>query len=161
MAVYEPYIGDPAHLNELAGWHFVVLRAPPSMSDEFRRIQQSFRERLDGQPVSYPARAHVTLAGFAPGASSAGVQDIVTQWARSVTPLRIGACKVATFPSPFQIVIVEVRKTATLERALSSLRAAAAEPVLGLDTAITAREWTFHLSVAYCRGAARDFLAGS
>ena len=149
--MYEPFIEDPAHLKELAGGQFVVLRAPLSLSDEFRRIQQGFRERLDGQPVSYPARAHVTLAGFAPGAGSGELRDFVAQWARAVAPLRVEACKVSTFPAPFQIVIIEIRKTAALQRALSSLRAAVADPALLIDAGISAQDWTFHLSVAYCR----------
>lgn len=121
------------------------------MSSEFLRTQEGFRERLKGQPVSYPARAHITLAAFAPGSSASALQGIVMQWASMMRPLRAEACSVGTFAAPFQVIIIEVRKTAALDLALSSLREAAASPNLFLDTDISVREWTFHMSVAYCR----------
>lgn len=150
MTMHEPFIDDPAHLKKLAGWHFAVLRVPPPMSHDFLRIQEGFRERLKGQTVSYPARAHITLAGFRPGSSSSTLQGILKQWAATMTPLRVEAYNVGTFPAPFQIVFIEVRKTAALDSALSGLRAAAGDPILLLNTAIPIHEWRFHISVAYC-----------
>ena len=150
MIPYQPFIDDPVHLKALDRQRFVVLRAPRTVRVAYSQIQRTFRERLRGLSVSYPARAHVTLCGFAAGTSLHAVQELVRSWARAVPPLRIELARVSTFPSPFQIVIVEVRKTPALFAALAGLRARAEDERLTVSTVMPVERWTFHMSVAYC-----------
>jgi 2'-5' RNA ligase len=150
MIPYQPFIDDPVHLKALDRQRFVVLRAPRTVSVAYSQIQRTFRERLRGLPVSYPARAHVTLCGFAAGTSLHAVQKLVRSWALAVPLLRIEISRVSAFPSPFQIVIVEVRKAPALFAALAGLRARAEDERLTVSTVIPVERWTFHMSVAYC-----------
>jgi hypothetical protein len=78
------------------------------------------------------------------------VQELVRSWALAVPPLRIEIARVSAFPSPFQIVIVEVRKAPTLFAALAGLRARAEDERLTVSTVMPVERWTFHMSVAYC-----------
>ena len=78
------------------------------------------------------------------------VQDLARPWAMAVPRLRIEAVRVSSFPSTFQIVIVEVRKTRALFEALAALRSGAEEERLAVSTVLPVEEWTFHMSVAYC-----------
>jgi 2'-5' RNA ligase len=150
MIPYQPFIDDPVHIKALDRQRFVVLRAPLTVSVVYSQIQKTIRERLRGLPVSYPARAHVTLCGFAAGTSLHAVQELVRSWALAVPPLRIELARVSAFPSPFQIVIVEVRKTPALFSALAGLRARAQDERLTISTVMPVEKWTFHISVAYC-----------
>ena len=150
MTPYEPFLDDPAHIAELNGQRFVVLRAPVAFSTSYREIQDGFRRRLQGLPVSYPARAHLTLCGFAAGTPLIDVQKLVRSWAVGVPTLHIEVGGLGWFPPPFQIVIIEVRKTPALFAALSRLRALAEEKHLSVSTVVPVEQWRFHMSVAYC-----------
>ncbi len=149
---YQAFIEDPKHLSELDRQRFVVLRMPPAVTGTHGHVQEAVRQRLSALPVSYPARAHVTLCGFAAGTALAAVQEVVGAWARSVPPLLIDVERVTAFPPPFQVVVVQVRKTPELFAALASLRRRAEERGLGLSTLVPADQWIFHMSVAYCAG---------
>jgi hypothetical protein len=81
MTPYQPFIDDPVHIKALDRQRFVVLRAPLTVSMAYSQIQRIFRQRLRGLPVSCPARAHVTLCGFAAGTSLHAVQELVRSWA--------------------------------------------------------------------------------
>ena len=150
MTSYDPFIDDRAHIEALDRQRFVVLRAPSKVGAAFTHIQRAFRERLQGRPVSYPARAHVTLCGFAAGTPLHSVQELVGTWAPKASPLRIEIDRVSWFPPPFQIVIVEVRKTPALFSALAALRAQAEQRRLVVSTVVPVEKWRFHMSVAYC-----------
>jgi 2'-5' RNA ligase len=152
MTSYQPFIDDPTHLTELDRQRFVVLRMPPAVTEAYRQTQQTLRQRLSTFPVFYPARAHVTLCGFAAGTALAAVQDVVGSWARSRRPVLIDVERVSTFPPPFQIVFVQVRKTLELADALTDLRQRAEAHRLVLSTLVPADQWIFHMSVAYCGG---------
>jgi 2'-5' RNA ligase len=131
---------------------FVVLRIPPAATGTYSNIQNALRHRLSALPVSFPARAHVTLCGFAAGTSLAAVREVVGSWASSSSRLLIDVERVSTFPPPFQIVMVQVRKTAELARALTSLRQRAEERGLVLSSLVPSDQWIFHMTVAYCSG---------
>jgi 2'-5' RNA ligase len=150
MSSYRPFIDDPAHIALVEGERYVVLRPTAPIPDIYDRVQALFKEKLAGLPVSYPAQPHVTLAGLASGTPLESVRDLVAQWARTIPPLQIDVEKVSSFPTPSQIVIVQVRKTAELFGALSSLRAAARQRELGDLAVIAPTDWIFHMSVAYC-----------
>ena len=100
--------------------------------------------------MSYPAQAHVTLIGFPRDAQLESARDLVAQWAQSVAPLRLEVERAGYFPAPFQIVILQIRKTTELFKALASLRARATQRGLGDVGMVQAADWIFHMSVAYC-----------
>jgi 2'-5' RNA ligase len=147
---YQPFIDDAAHIEALDRQRFVVLRAPLSLAAAYDQVQSTYRQRLRGLPVSYPARAHVTLCGFAAGTTLEAVQELVGAWAKTVPELSLEAECLSTFPSPFQIVILQVRKVAPLFAALATLRARAKDDRLPISTVMPVARWTFHMSVAYC-----------
>jgi hypothetical protein len=89
VSQYQPFIEDPRHLRELDGQRFVVLRVPQAASRTYGQLQETVRQRLSGLPVSFPARAHVTLCGFATGTALDVVREVVRAWAHSVAPLVI------------------------------------------------------------------------
>jgi 2'-5' RNA ligase len=149
---YQPFIEDPEHLRELDRQRFVVLRMPSAVTATYGPVQDAVRQRLSALPVSYPARAHVTLCGFVAGTALAAVQEMVGPWARSMPSLLIEVERVSAFPPPFQVVVLQVRKTPELFAALVSLRRRAEERQLVLSTLVPADQWIFHMSVAYCSG---------
>jgi hypothetical protein len=55
------------------------------------------------------------------------------------------------FPGPFQILILRIRKTPELTDVLTRFRAVATRRGLRPFEEITPEQWTFHMSVAYCR----------
>jgi len=147
---YEPFIDDSDHIRELDGQRFVVLRPDAVVSDCHRQVQGVLRQHLSGCSVSYPARAHVTLAGFAAGTPLESVQELVSGWTRDVRSLRIEVHGATSFPPPFQIAIVYVVKTPALFTALQGLRRTAEQRGLTISTGTRADEWVFHMSLAYC-----------
>jgi 2'-5' RNA ligase len=152
VVTYQPFIDDPAHIRALDRQRFVVLRPGPAVREIHRQVQGILRQRLSAFPISYPACAHVTLTGFDAGTPLDAVQTVVERWARRVPVLRIETERVAFFPPPFQIAIVQVRKTPDLLAALVDLREQAEEQQLSISTSIPSQDWVFHMSVAYCAG---------
>ena len=150
MESYRPFIDDPAYLPRLDRQRFVVLRAPEPVASAYEQVRNALRHRLDGQPVSFPARPHVTLCGFSAGTDLGSVQELVRAWAPQVGELPIEIERVSVFPSPFQIVIVEVRRAPALHAALADLRARATAANLAVSTVMAVENWTFHMSAAYC-----------
>ena len=146
---YEPFIDDPEHIRQLEGQRFVVLRPAAGVSDCHRQVQDVLRQRFSGWPISYPARAHVTLAGFAAGTTLESVRDLVSGWIADVRGLQIEIRRASSFPPPFRIAILEVVKTPALFGALQSLRHKAEQRRLTLSTVVPAEEWIFHMSLAY------------
>ena len=146
-----PFIDDPNDIARFEGQRFVVLRATGSVPDVHGYLRSLIKEQVASGAVSYPAEAHVTLAGFPTGAPLESIRDLVAQWARSVPPLRLEVEGAGYFPAPFQVVMLRVRRTTELVDALSSLRARAEERELGDPSAtVPAADWIFHMSVAYC-----------
>jgi 2'-5' RNA ligase len=148
--LYEPFITDPEHVRRLDGQRFVVLRPATAVTERYQQVQDVLRQRLSGFSASYPARAHVTLAGFACGTPLESVQHLVSEWILDVPPLHIEVQGVASFPPPFQIAILKVVKTPALFAALHDLRRKAEQRELTLSMMTPAEEWVFHMSLAYC-----------
>jgi len=150
MASYHPFVDDPDDIARFEGHRFVVLRTTGAVAAEHRRVRSLLKTRLAGADVSYLAQAHVTLAGFPKGADLNGVRALVAEWAPSIAPLRLEIEKAGYFPAPYQIVMLQIRKTTALCDALVSLRARAAERGLSGTDMVDAADWVFHMSVAYC-----------
>ena len=146
---YRAFLDDSSHITALEGQRFVVLRARGRPAEEFERVLGVLRARLAGADVSYPAQPHVTLAGFAAGTPIEAVQAIVGAWSQTVAPLRIELERVTIFPPPFQILVLQVRKTPELFAALVDLRRRASESGLVLSTVVAPDAWIFHMSVVY------------
>lgn len=150
MTRYQPFIDDPKDLARLEGQRYIVLRPTGPVSDIHRQVQAVTRERLADGDVSYPACAHVTLTGFPVSTELAAIRQLVGEWACGIAPLRIEVERVHHFPSPFQILIVQVRKTPELFGALASLRDLTKRPESPDLFPIQPADWVFHMSVAYC-----------
>src|SRR6266508_3283767 len=150
MSLYRPFIDDPNDLARFDGQRFVVLRATGGITDVHRHVRSLIKAQLAHGAVSYPAQAHVTLTGFPKGTQLELVRELVAQWAPSVLPLRLKVETAGYFPAPFQIVLLQIRKTPELFEALASLRTRAAQRGLGDAGMVPAADWIFHMSVAYC-----------
>jgi len=150
MSLYRPFIDDPKDIVRFEGQRFVVLRATGAVPDVHCHVRSLIKEQFADGDVSYPAQAHVTLIGFPRDAQLESARDLVAQWAQSVAPLRLEVERAGYFPAPFQIVILQIRKTTELFKALASLRARATLRGLGDVGMVQAADWIFHMSVAYC-----------
>ena len=146
---YEPYIDDPEHIR-VDGERFVVLRPSTVIREVHKQLQTLLRQRVAHLAISYPAHAHVTLAGFGAGTHLQTVQHVVESWSHHVSPLPITVEAIACFPTPSQVVIIRVSKTGELLAALSRLRQQASQDQLKIDATISPQDWIFHMSVAYC-----------
>lgn len=150
MSSYRPFIEDPDDIARFEGGRFVVLRATGEVADAHRQVCEVLQEPLAREEVLVLTDAHVTLAGFPKGAELDAVRDLVAEWARSVSPLTLEVEKAGYFPAPFQIVLLQIRKTTALQDAMISLRTRASERWPGDGGLIAAADWIFHMSVAYC-----------
>lgn len=148
--MYRPFINDPAHISLLDGQRYVVLRARGAVAEAYAQFQRTVKERLAGLDVSYPAQPHATLVGLGQGTAVDAVRDLVSDWAKRVPPLHLDIERVGAFPTPFQIVIMQIRRTPELARAMASLRELVRQRGLTDLAKIAPADWTFHLSVAYC-----------
>ena len=127
-----------------------MLRATGAVADAHRHVCDLLKEQLAHQDVLVLTDAHVTLAGFPKGADLESIRHLVAEWARSVASLKLEVEKAGCFPAPYQIVMLQIRKTEALRDALVSLRARAKERGLGDPGLVQAADWIFHMSVAYC-----------
>jgi hypothetical protein len=150
---YQPYIVDPEYIRQFEGRRFVVLRAA---SDEMRRVFEdaisAFRHRFPSSPLSYLAKPHVTLAGFAAGTDLNRVRELSDTWAATVPPLSVDVEGIDVISDPFGIVLLKVRKTADLVHALSAMRQLSESRGPRVSDEIPVEAWMFHMSVAYGAG---------
>jgi 2'-5' RNA ligase len=150
VSSYRPFIDDPRDTARFEGQRFVVLRATGAVQGVHRHVRSLLDAHLASGDASGPAEAHVTLAGFPKGTPLESVRDVVAQWAHSVAPLRLEIERAGCFPAPFQIVMLQVRKTPELVAALATIRTCLKERGLEDDGSVPASEWIFHMSLAYC-----------
>jgi len=160
MSLYRPFIDDPNDIARFEGQRFVVLRATGAVPDEYRHVRSLIKEQLAHGEVSYPAQAHVTLAGFPKGTPLESVRDLVALWAHSVAPLRLEVERPSYLPAPFKIVMLQIRKTPELFAALASLQSRVKQRELGDAAMVPAADWIFHMSVAYCSSLSSPAWAG-
>lgn len=147
---YCRFIDDPAQIAELEGQRFVVLRPVGAVAAAYRDVQRAVGTALHGRPAPCPAEPHVTLAAVGERAAVQRLQELVAEWAKHVTPLRLEVERLSVFPAPFQTVIAQIRRTPELFGALSSLRRCVGDEGLHDLAAVSSEEWVFHMSVAYC-----------
>jgi len=153
---YRPFIEDPDDIARFEGGRFVVLRATGAVADVHQQVCDVLGDQLERQDVFCLTDAHVTLTGFPKGTDLDAVRNLVAEWAGSVAPLELEVEKAGYFPAPFQIVMLQIRKTSALGDAMVSLRTRASERGLGDAGMIQAADWIFHVSVAYCSSLGSD-----
>jgi 2'-5' RNA ligase len=147
---YCRFIDDPAQIAELEGQRYIVLRPVGAVAAAYRDLRRAVGTALHGRPAPCPAEPHVTLAGVGERAAVERLQELVAQWAKHVTPLRLEIERLSVFPAPFQTIIVQIRRTPELFDALSSLRRCVSDEGLHDLATVSPEEWIFHMSVAYC-----------
>jgi 2'-5' RNA ligase len=150
VSSYRPFIDDPRDVARFEGQRFVVLRAIGAVQDLHGHVRSLLEAHLPPGETSGPTEGHVTLAGFPKGTALEPIRDVVAQWAQSVAPLRLEIEKPSYFPAPFQVAMLQIRKTPELVAALTSLRTRARARGLGDDGTVPPSEWVFHMSLAYC-----------
>jgi 2'-5' RNA ligase len=129
------------------------LRAEGELAAVHERVREELRSLLRDAPVSYPNRGHVTMRAFPAGTDLDAIRQLVEAWAGATRPLRLEVDEVSVFGSPFQIVVVVIRKTPELADAYRRLLEQALRAGLpDWPGAIAVDDWIFHLSAAYCGG---------
>jgi len=143
-----PFMDTPAQLASLEGQQYLVLRPTTAVADVYRSEQAAALGRAD---VPHPHTGHVTLRGFAEPERREQLLAVLREWAAGQRPIDVMAEAVDAFPTPWQVVIVRLARTASLTSAYSSLSTALeATDFRRLDERPTA-EWTFHLSLIYAK----------
>lgn len=141
-------MNDPEQLASLEGQQYLVLRPTGVVSDAYRETQRQLLARLK-QPLKHPHTEHVTLRGFHEPERREQVVALVREWAAEQDPIEITVDAVDTFPTPWQIVIMRLRRTASLVGAYTSLTDALEVTDLRRLEELSIDEWIFHLSVVY------------
>jgi 2'-5' RNA ligase superfamily len=100
--------------------------------------------------ITSPLVGHVTLVGFASGASRNAVTAVVTDWARSTLPITLAIEALDVFGLPNQIVIARMLRSDKLVNAFIALAGALSHARLPSLIPRAADEWIFHMSIAYC-----------
>jgi 2'-5' RNA ligase len=150
---YRPFIDDPQALARYAGQRYVVLRVAGDPALCYREVQSRLRAKLGEPSIMFPAAPHVTLAGYRSGTDEARLASVVASWAATIEPLDVEVGEpVSWFPPPFQVIVLPVRHTQALFRALVAIRDAGARAGFALATVTPPENWTFHLTLASCAG---------
>ena len=143
-----PFMDTPDQLESLEGQQYLVLRPIVEVADTYREVQDTALARL-GAPVRRPHTGHVTLRGFYEPERRDELATLIRSWAAQQTPIEITAEAVDEFPTPWQILIVRLARTASLVSAYSSLTTALDATDFRRLGELPLEEWTFHLSVLY------------
>jgi 2'-5' RNA ligase len=152
MPESEPFITDPGHLAELEGQRYVVLRPEDELRAAYEEIRGQFELALDREPVSYPNIGHVTLRGYPAGTNAEDIGRAVERWATRSPPLDLESEGLSIFGEPDRIVVLVIRKTPELADAYQRLLGESLSTGLpDWPGRISAEDWVFHMSVAYCR----------
>jgi 2'-5' RNA ligase len=151
MSLYHPFITDSRALAHYSGCRYIVLRVAGEPAQRYQEVQAQLRAELSDPSIMFPAVPHVTLAGYKPGTNITDLAGVVASWAATIGPLEIEVGEpVSWFPSPFQIVVLLVRRTQALFEALVAIREAGARAGFPLATVTSPESWTFHLTLATC-----------
>jgi len=148
-----PFLTDLAHVASLEGQCYVVVRVGGAVESLFLDMKARLLNRLHGASAIGPTTGHVTLRGFPNESASGRIDEVVATWAAKTPPLLIETDGLSVFGAPHQVVILRVMKTPELVRAYSQLAELAAEAGLAslAGSMKTVADWTFHVSVLYCK----------
>lgn len=143
-----PFMDTPDQLESLEGQQYLVLRPTAEVAETYRDVQDAALARL-GTSVRRPHTGHVTLRGFYEPERREELATLVGSWAAEQGPIEISAEAVDEFPTPWQIVIVRLARTASLVSAYSTLTTELDATDFRRLGELPLEEWTFHLSVLY------------
>ncbi|GAB3600102.1 2'-5' RNA ligase family protein [Microbacterium tumbae] len=145
-----PIMNTPEQLASLEGQQYLVLRPAGAVAEAFRTVQDAAIAVAEG-PLTWPHTEHITLRGFFEPERREELAALIRTWAAAQHPIDVVAEAVDAFPSPWQIVIVRLARTASLTAAYASLtRALEPTGFRRLDER-PLEDWTFHLSAVYGR----------
>lgn len=143
-----PFMDTPDQLERLEGQQYVVLRPTGAVAEIYRDVQDTALARL-GAPIRHPHTGHITLRGFYEPERRRELATLVRSWAAQQAPIEVSAEAVDEFPTPWQILIVRLARSASLVSAYSSLTTALDGTDVRRLGELPLEEWTFHLSVLY------------
>ncbi|MGW8481928.1 2'-5' RNA ligase family protein [Microbacterium sp. NPDC055903] len=146
-----PIMDTPQQLASLEGQQYLVLRPTGAVAETFRTVQDAAIAAAGQQPITWPHTEHVTLRGFFEPHRREEVAAVIRAWAAERHPIEIVADAVDSFPSPWQIILVRLARTATLTRAYADLTRALGDTDLRRLDERPLEEWTFHLSAVYAK----------
>ena len=138
----------PEQLASLEGQQYLVLRPTIALSSLYKEVQDAALARLGGE-TRHPHTEHVTLRGFHEPDRRRALAELIRDWASLQHPIEVTAEAIDTFPTPWQILIVRLARTAGLVAAYSSLTAALERTDFRRLDERDVEDWTFHLSVVY------------
>lgn len=141
---------SPTQLRSLEGQQYLVLRPTGTVASEFRLLQHDVLAGLDAS-VTFPHTEHITLRGFAEPHRREELASLIRTWASRQDPIVATADAVDTFPSPWQIVILRLARTASLVAAYATLTDLLVETDFRRLDELDLEDWTFHLSLVYGR----------
>ena len=144
------FMTDPEHLKGLEGRRFIVLRPTGEVSKVYKETQARFKELFTNKEVTYPNTEHVMLRGYPSGTELKDVTE-AAETLMGKRGFKVEILKLATFPSPFKIIVFEVVKTPELIVAYEDLsNETRAKKLPHFEPERSSDEWIFHMSVAYC-----------
>ncbi|WP_435742807.1 2'-5' RNA ligase family protein [Microbacterium sp. PMB16] len=143
-----PIMRTPDQLASLEGQQYLVLRPTVGVSSLYREVQDAALARL-GADTRHPHTEHVTLRGFHEPERRTELAALIRSWAAEQHPIDVTAEAIDAFPSPWQILIVRLARTAGLVAAYTSLTTALEQTGLRRLDERSVEDWTFHLSVVY------------
>ena len=143
-----PFMDTPDQLASLDGQQYLVLRPTAAVAATYREVQRAALARL-GAPPRHPHTEHVTLRGFFEPKRREDLGALIREWAAQQSPIEIIGEAVDEFPTPWQILVVRLARTASLVSSYATLTAALDATDFRRLGELPLEDWTFHLSVLY------------
>ncbi|MFF1540693.1 2'-5' RNA ligase family protein [Microbacterium sp. NPDC058269] len=146
--MHRPFMDTPDQLASLEGQQYLVLRPTGAVAEVYREAQEAALARLDS-PARHPHTGHITLRGFYEPERREDLAALIRVWAAQQRPIEAIAEAVDEFPTPWQILIVRLARSASLVSAYASLTTALDGTGFRRLGELPLEDWTFHLSVLY------------
>ncbi|MEV4736102.1 MULTISPECIES: 2'-5' RNA ligase family protein [unclassified Microbacterium] len=141
-----PFMDTPEQLASLDGQQYLVLRPTGAVAELYETEQDAALQR---SRIPHPHTGHVTLRGFYEPEGRDELRALIRGWAAQQAPIEIIVDAVDQFPTPWQIVILRLARSASLVSAYSTLTEALDRTDFRRLGELSLEDWTFHLSVAY------------
>lgn len=141
-----PFMDTPEQLASLDGQQYLVLRPTTAVAEMYEQAQDA---ALRLARIPHPHTGHVTLRGFYEPERRRELRDLIRDWADQQPPVEVEVEAVDAFPTPWQIVILRLARSASLVAAYSSLTTALDRTDFRRLGELSLEDWTFHLSVVY------------
>lgn len=136
----------PEQLASLDGQQYLVLRPTATVAEMYGAEQDAALRRAR---MPHPHTGHVTLRGFYEPERRDELRELVHEWAARQAPIEVTVEAVDVFPTPWQIVILRLARSASLIAAYSTLTSALEATDFRRLGELSLEDWTFHLSVVY------------